>query len=28
LEHMTFDEVYVGCNHGNVRDANCFCKTI
>lgn len=28
LEHMTCDEIYVECNHGNVRDANCFRKTI
>jgi hypothetical protein len=28
LEHMTRNEIYVECNHGNVRDANCFRKTI
>jgi hypothetical protein len=28
LEHMTCHEIYVECNHGNVRDANRFRKTI
>lgn len=28
LEHMTCNEIYVECNHGNVRDASCFRKTI
>jgi len=28
LEHMTCNDVYVKCNHGNVRDASCFRKAI
>lgn len=28
LEHMTRNEIYIERNHGNVRDANRFRKTI
>jgi hypothetical protein len=28
LEHVTCHEIYVEWNHGNVRDANRFCKAI
>jgi hypothetical protein len=28
LEYMTCNEIYVDCNHGNERNADCFRKTI